>query len=360
LGGDEFVVVMADLADANDCAATLTRLLRAAGQPMRLDNREIQVSASVGVTFYPQQDSVDADQLMRQADQAMYQAKIAGKNRFYVFDAAQDRSARGMHESIEELARALEHQEFVLHYQPKVNLRSGKVVGLEALVRWQHPSRGLLTPGHFLPAIENHVLSVVLGDWVIHAALAQLTQWQAQGLALPVSVNVSARQLQQDDFVEKLQGALEQHPAVTPNQLSMEVLETSVLEDLGRAADILARCARLGVTFALDDFGTGYSSLTYLKLLPVTLIKIDQSFVRDMLVDADDLSILEGVISLTRAFKREVIAEGMETSGHGTRLLQMGCELAQGYGIARPMPAADVPHWVATWQPDPAWGAPQA
>jgi diguanylate cyclase (GGDEF)-like protein/PAS domain S-box-containing protein len=355
IGGDEFVAVLADLTDANDCESTLNRLLAAAAKPMSFGDFQLQVSASLGVTFFPQADPVDADQLMRQADQAMYQAKLSGKNRYHVFDAVQDRSVRGLNERIDELARALVHQEFVLYYQPKVNLRSGQVVGTEALIRWQHPGKGLLSPALFLPVIEDHALSVTLGDWVIDAALRQLADWLSQGLTLPVSVNVSARQLQCEDFVQKLRDALAQYPSVAPAMLTLEVLETSVLEDLGRIAEIISECFCLGVTCALDDFGTGYSSLTYLKHLPVTLIKIDQSFVRDMLADPDDLSILEGVISLAHAFKREVIAEGMETPEHGARLLQLGCELAQGYGIARPMPAADVPHWLATWQPDPAW-----
>jgi diguanylate cyclase (GGDEF)-like protein/PAS domain S-box-containing protein len=360
IGGDEFVAVLSDLSDMEDCTISLQRVLAAAGQPMPFGELQLQVSASLGVTFFPQSESVDADQLMRQADQAMYQAKLAGKNRFHVFDAAQDRNSRGMHERMEEIAGALAQCEFVLFYQPKVNLRTGQVVGAEALIRWQHPLKGLLSPGQFLPVIENHALSVALGDWVVDSALAQMAQWQSLGLVLPVSVNVSARQLQHDDFVDKLQAALSRHADVAPALLSMEVLETSVLEDLGRTAKIIADCARLGVSFALDDFGTGYSSLTYLKHLPVTLIKIDQSFVGDMLDDLDDLAILQGVISLARAFKREVIAEGMETTEHGTRLLQLGCELAQGYGLARPMPAADVPDWVATWRPDPEWSQVQA
>ena len=355
IGGDEFVAVLTDLDEPSDCESTLGRLLFAAAQPMTFGGEQLQVSASVGLTFFPQAEAVDADQLMRQADQAMYQAKLSGKNRYHVFDAVKDRSVRGLNERIDELGHALARQEFHLFYQPKVNLRSGQVVGVEALIRWQHPMGGLLSPAHFLPLIEDHTLSVTLGDWVIDAALKQLSQWLAQGLILPVSVNVSARQLQREDFVQKLRQALLLYPIVPPALLSLEVLETSVLDDLGRTASIIADCSRLGVTFALDDFGTGYSSLTYLKHLPVTLIKIDQSFVRDMLADADDLSILEGVISLAHAFKREVIAEGMETSEHGTRLLQLGCDLAQGHGIARPMPAADIPQWLATWQPDPAW-----
>ncbi len=357
IGGDEFVAVLTDFVDTHDCTATLQRVLLAAAQLVHLGGFDLQVSASLGVTFYPQADEVDADQLMRQADQAMYQAKLAGKNRFHVFDTANDRQTRGAHERIDEMVAALDRHEFRLFYQPKVNLRTGQVVGAEALIRWQHPEKGLLSPALFLPVIENHTFSISLGDWVIEAALDQMAQWRVDGLVLPVSVNVSARQLQCEDFVDKLRLALDLHPTVAPSLLTLEVLETSVIDDLASTGQLIAEAARLGVSFSLDDFGTGYSSLTYLKHLPVREIKIDQSFVRDMLDDDDDLAILQGVISLAHAFKREVIAEGMETMAHGVRLLQLGCELAQGYGIARPMPEQDIPNWVATWKPDPAWQA---
>jgi diguanylate cyclase (GGDEF)-like protein/PAS domain S-box-containing protein len=355
IGGDEFVAVLDDLDSAEDCDSTLKRMLAAAARPVRLGELTLQVSASLGVTFFPQGDAVDADQLMRQADQAMYQAKLAGKNRYHLFDAARDRSVRGLNEHIETMAHALVYNEFVLFYQPKVNLRTGVVIGMEALIRWQHPDQGLLNPGQFLPLIEDHALSVALGDWVIETAVAQVATWVALGLNLEVSVNVGARQLQADDFVDKLRGCLVRHPSVSPRLLTMEVLETSALEDLGRTSKVIDACARIGVDFALDDFGTGYSSLTYLKHLPVTLIKIDQSFVSGLLNDTEDLAILEGVVGLAHAFKRQVIAEGMETPAHGRRLLALGCELAQGYGIARPMPAADVPNWLAGWRPDPSW-----
>ncbi|GAB4213102.1 MAG: hypothetical protein Fur007_06640 [Rhodoferax sp.] len=349
LGGDEFVAVMTDLADTEDCVATLTRLLDAATCPVAWNGLRLKVSASLGVTFFPQVEAVDADQLLRQADQAMYQAKLGGKNRFHVFDSAHDRNLRGQRERLEEIALALGQNQFVLYYQPKVNLRTGDVVGAEALIRWQHPTRGLLAPAQFLPVIEEHELSVTLGEWVIQTALAQLQLWQAQGLAIQVSVNVGARQLQQSNFSARLAELLAAYPDVEPHWLQVEILETSALQDLQRTAQTIEACQELGVSFALDDFGTGYSSLTYLKHLPVAVIKIDQSFVRDMLVDEDDCAILEGVIGLARAFKRVVIAEGVETPAHGQRLLELGCELAQGYGVSRPMPAADFPAWVTRY-----------
>jgi diguanylate cyclase (GGDEF)-like protein/PAS domain S-box-containing protein len=355
MGGDEFAVVLQELDDTSACVPLLNRMLATAAEPVQFGTDMLQVSASAGVTFYPQAEDVDGEQLLRQADQAMYQAKLAGKNRFHVFDAVQERSMRGYHESVERIRRALTEREFVLHYQPQVNMRTGQVVGMEALIRWQHPQRGLLSPAAFLPLIENHVVAIGIGEWVIDAALAQLEQWGAAGMDLPVSVNIGASQLQQANFVERVAALLAAHPTVAPSRLEMEVLETSALEDVQAASQVIEECKRMGVLFALDDFGTGYSSLTYLKRLPVALLKIDQSFVRDMLGDSSDLAILEGIIGLATAFRRKVIAEGVETVQHGTRLLEIGCDLAQGYGIARPMPASEVPAWVAQWRPDPAW-----
>ena len=355
LGGDEFVAVLLDIGDVSASVPMLSRLLAAAAEQVSIDGRVLQVSASLGVTFFPQTDEVDADQLLRQADQAMYQAKLAGKNRYHVFDADQDRSVRGHHESLERIRRALSADEFVLYFQPKVNMRTGAVIGAEALIRWQHPEKGLLPPAVFLPVIENSSLAIDVGEWVIGRALIQMAAWRAAGQHIPVSVNISARQLQQSGFPQRLATILATHPDARAGDLELEVLETSALEDLIGVSQVMKECRELGVEFALDDFGTGYSSLTYLKRLPVSLLKIDQSFVRDMLDDPDDLAILEGVISLAAAFRREVIAEGVETIEHGKMLLQLGCELAQGYGIARPMPAADLPGWVANWRPDPDW-----
>ena len=355
LGGDEFVAVLPDLDETSDCLPILSRLLAAAAQPVVVGELRLEVSASVGVTFYPQAEEIDADQLLRQADQAMYQAKQAGKSRYHLFDAEQDRNVRGHHESLEHVRHALAAREFVLYYQPKVNMREGTVIGAEALIRWQHPERGLLPPAVFLPVIEDHALAIEVGEWVIDSALTQVERWRDQGLALPVSANVGARQLQQPGFVARLGQLLAAHPTVLPGDLELEVLETSALEDLGRVAQIIDECSALGVRFSLDDFGTGYSSLTYLKRLSVSQIKIDKSFVRDMRDDPDDLAILQGILGMASAFRRQVIAEGVETVEHGAMLLQLGCERAQGYGIARPMPADDFPGWAAAWRPDPAW-----
>ena len=356
MGGDEFIAILGDLSHAAECEPMLERLLQAAAQPVPVGDLVLQVSASMGVTLYPQDDA-EAELLMRHADQAMYAAKQAGKNRYHLFDVAQDEAIKVHHESVERIQQALNHGELVLYYQPKVHMPSGRVVGAEALIRWQHPERGLLAPAAFLPLIENHAVSIALGEWVIADALRQMALWSAAGLQLPVSVNIGASQLQQGDFASRLQALLAAQPAQTQSWLELEILETSALDDLAAVAHLMSACKSQGVEFALDDFGTGYSSLTYLRRLPVQTIKIDQSFVRDMLEDPDDLAIVQGVVGLAAAFGRQVIAEGVESVEHGTRLLQLGCALAQGYGIARPMPAADLAAWVTRWRPDAAWAA---
>ena len=355
LGGDEFVAVLADVEGAQGNAPMLKRLLAAVDAPVRVLGQDMLLSASVGVTFFPQAQEVDADQLMRQADQAMYQAKQAGKNRYHVFDTEQDRTLRGQRESLIRIEQALANQELLLHYQPKVNMRTGEVFGVEALIRWQHGEQGLLPPAMFLPAIEGDPLAVEVGEWVIRQALTQLAEWQAMGLKIGISVNVGARQLQHSGFVSFMHSALAAQPDVNPADLEIEVLETSALQDMARVCEVMEQCCALGIHFSLDDFGTGYSSLTYLRRLPVTQLKIDQSFVRDMLTDPEDLSILVGVLDLSASFHRRAIAEGVETVSHGCMLLQLGCENAQGYGIARPMPAKDFPNWLANWKPDPLW-----
>lgn len=261
IGGDEFVAVLLDLADVQASVPMLNRLLAAAAHSVHFGDRVLQVSASLGVTFYPQTEDADADLLLRQADQAMYHAKLAGKNRYHVFDAEQDRSVRVHHESVERIRRAMNAREFVLYYQPKVNMRTGTVIGAEALIRWQHPEKGLLVPSGFLPIIEDDPLAIDIGEWVINTALSQIALWKAAGLDIPVSVNIGARQLQQANFIERLREILAAHRQVKPSGLELEVLETSALEDLTHVSLVIEACREIGVMFALDDFGTGYSSL---------------------------------------------------------------------------------------------------
>ncbi|MBN8488795.1 MAG: EAL domain-containing protein, partial [Burkholderiales bacterium] len=358
LGGDEFALLLNDLSSIDECEEVLRRLITVVAKPLDGLPQSTSVSASVGVTLFPTDDE-GPDTLLRHADQAMYQAKQGGKNGYRFFNASEERSLRHRHGHEARLGEALRQGELVLHYQPQVDLRAGCVVGAEALLRWQHPERGLLEPGSFLPQIDNAGLVEAIGDWVIERALTQLDVWHAAGQRLPVSVNIAGRHLQASDFVERLRAAQSRHPAVA-ELLALEVLETTALEDTVRSARVIDDCRALGVRVALDDFGAGYSSLIHLKRLPIERIKIDLGFVRELPTDLDNLIIVRGVIELARAFGRQVLAEGIESALHGRMLLQLDGDLAQGHGIARPMPAEDWLPWLQGWRPDPSWQAVSA
>ncbi len=257
--------------------------------------------------------------------------------------------------SLDRLQSALGDGELELHYQPKIHLRTGCLLGVEALLRWRHPGRGLLAPGDFLAVCEGTELELEIGEWVLRTALAQGAVWAAGGSPIPVSVNVSARELLDAGFLGRLEQALAPYGGSGAGRLELEVLETFALSNLARAGAVIEACARHGVPLALDDFGTGYSSLTYLRRLPVGVLKIDQSFVRNMLTGIEDLVIVDGVIALGEAFGRTVVAEGVESADHVLALLQLGCEIGQGHGIAPPMPAAELDDWLQSFAPDPRW-----
>jgi diguanylate cyclase (GGDEF)-like protein/PAS domain S-box-containing protein len=357
LGGDEFIAVLRDFDHPDQCFPGVMQLLEAASQPVLIRDTSLQLSASAGIACYPQAEDVDADQLLRQAAQALYQSKISGKNRYQLYDSRLARSTRGHHEDLERISAALARKEFLLYYQPKMNMATGAIVGAEALIRWQHPERGLLTPGAFLPIVEGHPIALEIDEWVIENVLVQMEIWEPFGLKIPVSVNISAQQLQRPDFPTLLQQLLADHPSINPSRLEIEVLESSALPDMAQVSQVIHTCGKLGVSFALDDFGTGYSSLAFLKRLPVDVLKIDQTFVRDMLDDPEDLTIVEGMLGLATAFRRLAVAEGVETVEQGILLLRLGCQVAQGFCIARPMPASDLPGWVASWTTYPRWSS---
>lgn len=350
LGGDEFALLLR-AATVDEARAAVERLLRVVSQPFpALPGAEPTVlTASVGATVYPL-DTSDADTLLRHADQAMYGAKQAGRNGYLFFDPEHSRRTEERVLAIGRVQDALDREEILLYFQPKVDLRRGAVIGFEALVRWNHPEHGVVPPAQFLPLIEHTGLSARLGDHVLSIALDHLDAWLAQGLDLSVSVNITARHLQEPEFAQRLAQLLERHSRALGPRLELEVLETAALNDIGFTSVLLEQCARLGVRWALDDFGTGYSTLTYLKQLPVQVLKIDRSFVHNMLADAQDRAIVEGVISLARTFDCTSVAEGVETPAQARMLLDMGCDVAQGAGIAAPMPAGEVPAWVRNWR----------
>jgi len=348
LGGDEFVILLDTVSSPEECSLILERLLSAIGVHRQIDEHDIVISASIGVSLYPL-DHSDADTLLRHADNAMYQAKEHGKNRYILFDPDSDHKAQVHRNFVDRMHHALRNDEFRLHYQPKVDLVTREVVGVEALIRWQHPENGLLSPAAFLPHVEGSSVDHPLGRWVIESALSQAAQWHEMGKQMKVSVNVGANHLMRPEFLSELKAALARYPSLNANQLELEVLESVAISDMEKTVAVLNECRSLGVRLALDDFGTGYSSLTYLRKLPVDILKIDQSFVMNMLQDSEDRDIVEGVIRLAGAFDRIVIAEGVETLEHGEALVQMGCRLAQGYGIAKPMPPDDVFPWISQW-----------
>lgn len=345
MGGDEFVLLITDIHDTDELDPILTRINEKIVKNITIDTHTLSVSASVGVAIYPL-DNVDADTLLRHADLSMYEAKQAGRNGYHIFDVKLDRQVHEQHQQLERIESGLLNDEFCLFFQPKVNIRTHQVVGMEALIRWQHPDRGLLGTVEFLPIIDSHELIITLGDWVLEHALQQIEYWQKHGLNIQVSVNVSARQIQHVDFVNKLEQLLARFPNVSSNLLELELLETSALETYQTAQVVQATGQQLGVSFALDDFGTGYSSLSYLRQLPVKTLKIDRSFIINIIDNQEDFAIVRGIIELAEVFKRETVAEGVETKADCETLLKMGCDTVQGYYIARPMPANEVLDWV--------------
>ena len=350
LGGDEFVLLLR-AESLEEARMAVERVLRVVAQPYVVNPAEetVQVTASMGATVYPI-DRSDADTLLRHADHAMYGAKQSGRNGYLFFDAEHRRRTEERVMAIGRVQDALDQAEFVLHYQPKVDMRAGRVLGFEALLRWDHPQHGLIAPMQFLPLIENTGLSSRIGDWVFAQALEHLSQWRRGGLDISVSVNVSARHLQEPDFAQRLSELLARHAEPLAPHFELEMLETAAHADIEATSALLGRCRALGVHFALDDFGTGYSTLTYLKRLPVDVLKIDRSFVHHMLDDPQDRAIVEGVVGLARTFGCVVVAEGVESPAQARTLLDMGCDIGQGTGIAAPMPAGQVATWARQYK----------
>ncbi len=350
LGGDEFVFLLSDL-DSNAAAThAVDRILSSIAETITIDSRQISVTASVGIAIC-QQDTVnenasDTDSLIRCADQAMYWAKKAGRNCYVFYDPSHDIRVGESKKNLSTIRDAIARGEMRLFYQPKIDMRQNRVIGAEALIRWQHPALGLLGPNRFLKNIANSLVDIQLGEWVVNEALHQLTRWHEMGLNLCVSVNISPFHLSQKNFISRLRSSLEDYPSLPTQSLEIEILETAALEDISHISSLIAECQSIGVSFALDDFGTGYSSLSYLRRLPVNTVKIDQNFVRGMLIDPNDKAIVEGVIGLAKVFEKIVVAEGVETLDHGKMLLELGCDLAQGYGFGMPMAADQFEQWV--------------
>jgi EAL domain-containing protein (putative c-di-GMP-specific phosphodiesterase class I) len=350
IGGDEFVLLLRT-ATIEESRHAVQRVLRKINEPYALGvgAGPTVISASIGATVYPL-DRADAETLLRHADHAMYGAKQAGRDGYLFFDAELDRRTEAKFVALGRVQEALDADEFRLYYQPKVDMRSNRVLGVEALLRWKHPQLGVVSPAQFLPLIEHTVLSVSVGNWVLAQGIEQLAHWQRMGMDLSVSVNISARHLQEPLFAQNLAAMLARHKTPIAPRLTIEVLETAALADIDHTCKLMNECRALGVRVALDDFGTGYSTLTYLKRLPLDVLKIDRSFVMNMLEDRQDLAIIEGVIGLSHTFGCSVVAEGVESAAIAQRLIEIGCRVGQGNGIAPAMPAEEVFAWVRDYR----------
>jgi len=358
LAGDEFVLVLRYVRDLPEMRAALNRVLGAISAPYTLLGKELNVFASIGVTLFPH-DNEDAETLLRHADQAMYLAKQGGRNRFHLYDVYRDREVKVTHQTIERVRQGLLAGELRLHFQPRVSMRRGEVVGFQAVLRWEHPEDGRVPSRNFLPLVEETDLIIDIGEWVMDQVLSQLHRWQQAGQGWPVSINIAARHFQRADFVDRLGEMLARHAQVAPQMLDLEIVESVAVENIQHVSACLQACQALGVRFSLGDFGTGYSSLSYLKRLRTQTIKIDKSFVRDILHDRDDLALTTAVIGLARAFGRQVVAEGLDSIEQGELLMRLGCDVAQGHCIARPMPPEEVSAWVQGYVAPLQWRVQQ-
>jgi len=351
LGGDEFVLLMEGVSDTGDCICTVNRLLEALSEPLHIGEQQIEISASVGIALYP--DHGERDELLGRADAAMYATKRAGGGGYSFFESHMDVGARDRLSLQNDLRHALERGELQLHYQPKIYGRligsGGEISGAEALLRWNHPKHGAISPVVFIPIAERIGLIRTLGNWVIDQACQQIRLWADQGLTMPVAINLSAYQLRDPGLLPHIQQSLERY-SVDPSQLLCEITESAAMADVEATQRVFEQMRRIGVFLSIDDFGTGYSSLSYLRQLPARQLKIDRSFVTDLESNTDARAVVRAVIDLAHALDLRVVAEGVETDGQQAILSELKCDELQGYLIAKPMPADALRDWVTERQ----------
>jgi diguanylate cyclase (GGDEF)-like protein/PAS domain S-box-containing protein len=342
IGGDEFTIILAELRQPEDAVTVAEKLIKAVEQPLSIAGTSVEVSASIGIALFPD-DGADAESLLRNADSAMYRAKESGRNTYHLCTDDMKRRAVERLSLETRLRRAITDGQLVLHYQPQISLTSGAAIGVEALVRWNDPERGLVHPSAFIPLAEESRLILPLGEWVLHSACVQMRAWRDEGLDLPLmAVNLSLRQFQQNDIVQTVRRVLAD-TGLDASALELEITETAAMQNAETTVDVLQALRELGVSIAIDDFGTGYSSLNYLKRFPITAVKIDRAFIRDLATSEGDAAIVSAVVGIARALKLRVIAEGVETEEQLSFLRRRNCDAAQGYLFSRPVSAAALP-----------------
>ena len=350
-GGDEFVVLLSEVEQSEDAAITARRMLQAVAEAHSIDQHDLHVTTSIGVSVYPD-DGLDAETLIKNADTAMYQAKENGRQSYQFFKPAMNVRAVERQSIEESLRRALERQEFALHYQPKINLKTGEITGAEALIRWTHPTRGPVPPAQFIPVAEDCGLILPIGNWVLREACKQARAWVDAGLPLAtMAVNISAMEFRDENFLEGVFAILEE-TGLDPRSLELELTESVLMKHAESAASILKTLRARGVQVAVDDFGTGYSSLSYLRKFPIDALKIDQSFVRQITTAPDETTIVTAVISMGRSLKLRVVAEGVETQEELAFLQAHQCDEAQGYYFSRPVPPQQFARLLRTGIPE--------
>ncbi|WP_226916308.1 EAL domain-containing protein [Pseudoalteromonas undina] len=346
IGGDEFIFLLRGAAHTiQEYETLLQEVLIEVNDPIKLAefSCSVQISVSIGVAL-PSDDGLTCDDILRRADQTMYQAKRSGTNRILFFDPEEESLRHAKHDLLLAAEKGIARKEFILHYQPKVNLMDHQLIGVEALIRWNHPTLGLLYPGHFSEALEHPHIGILIGEWVLAEALKQHKIWTRNHLSM--SVNISPAHLLSEGFVENLRELLISTNNIKPKTLELEILESTTIGNVDQAVDVLNGCRNLGVSIALDDFGTGYASLSYLKKLPLDTLKIDQSFVKKLLSDHEDKSIVTCIVALSKAFGYNLVAEGIESQELEKVLIGMGCYHGQGYYIAKPMSADNMNLWI--------------
>ena len=357
IGGDEFVLLAEDVSDVADCASLANRVIQVLAQPLEVQGHQVTLSGSVGVALYPEHG--DRMKLVQNADAAMYTAKRAGGNTYALFESRMNEGLQDQLSLQQDLRHALERGELQLHYQPKIDARLGRLQGVEALLRWQHPTRGMVGPNVFIPIAERFGLINGLGNWVIEESCRQMRVWADEGLSMNVAINLSVHQLRTEELVPRIESALARYQ-VMPSQLLCEITESVAMEDIESTQRAFEELSRIGVYLSIDDFGTGYSSLSYLRQLPARQLKIDRSFVADIEVRPDARAIVGAVIQLAHQLGLRVVAEGVETEGQRDILLVLQCDELQGYLLARPMAVEALDDWLQKQPPDaphPAVGA---
>jgi diguanylate cyclase (GGDEF)-like protein/PAS domain S-box-containing protein len=341
LGGDEFTILLTGLTEVEHAAAAAKRILENLSAPVKISGKEFIITGSMGISIYPT-DGEDIDTLLKNADIAMYHAKDTGRNKFQFYSEEMNVSTMKRLTMEAELKKALERDEFVLYYQPQVEAETGTIVGLEALVRWEHPENGLVSPSEFITIAEETGLIIPIGEWVLQTACEQMQAWQQTGFTpLRISVNLSGRQFKQYDIIKSVQNILDA-THLDPRYLELELTESVLMNDVEENISTLRKLKESGLQLSVDDFGTGYSSMSYLKRFPLDTLKIDRCFVKDIMTDPNDAAITKAIIALAKSLNLETIAEGVETEDQFTFLRQQGCDQIQGYLISRPLPAEEI------------------